>query len=280
MQVDHQDPQPLSTIILQTEPTERKSVTKRYPDGCVLSLLVEDDRLLEKSLTFHLPCDYNLIEEERKKEKSITFGYWEKGGLEVSLTFFGSYLVGKMYTLNFGKLTVASLVLDDWRDELTYDIAFPCVDVTKINTKRGFSPDEIENPFMKELMHDMVMQSLAKHQENKKIVTTSGEEDSGSDCLCGFCGENPCVWVCQRENVIANDENEHGHAPTIILNKTRRKIAFRHMFRVVNGGPGQKGNNYRCALKRVFEPYSQMKNTWVSWRNDKYPTIGTARVLQ
>jgi hypothetical protein len=37
-------------------------------------------------------------------------------------------------------------------------------------------------------------------------------------------------------------------------------------------------NDYRCALKRVFEPYSPTKNTWVSWRNDKYLTIGT-RVL-
>jgi hypothetical protein len=44
----------------------------------------------------------------------------------------------------------------------------------------------------------------------------------------------------ERVAVIANDENKHGHTFTI-NNKTRRKLAYRHMFRVVNGGPGQKG---------------------------------------
>jgi hypothetical protein len=65
-------------------------------------------------------------------------------------------------------------------------------------------------------------------------------KDNGRDSLCDFCDENPCVWVCQREAVVTNNENEHGHTFTIV-NKTRHKIAFSHMFRVVNGGPGQKG---------------------------------------
>jgi hypothetical protein len=36
-----------------------------------------------------------------------------------------------MYTLDFCKQTVTNLVLDDWRDELTNDIAFPMVDLKK-----------------------------------------------------------------------------------------------------------------------------------------------------
>jgi hypothetical protein len=239
-------PPPLEIVVLQTNPTEKKTLTKRYLDGRVLTLLVEDNRLLEKSLTFYVRWDYRRIEEEKKEGRSISFMYWEKGGLEVALTFFGSYLVRKMYTLDFTRQTVPNLVLDDWKDELTYDIAFPMVDLKKITLKQGFSSDEIDNPFMKNLMHDMVMHSLSKNQK-KEMVVTSIEKDSGNDCLCDLCGENPCVWVTERETVIANDEIEHGHILAMV-NKTRRKIAFRHMFRVINGGPGQKGVRKRLPV--------------------------------
>jgi hypothetical protein len=49
-----------------------------------LSLLVVDDKLVNKSLTFCWDWDYNLLEKE--KGKSVSFKYWAKGGLEVSLT--------------------------------------------------------------------------------------------------------------------------------------------------------------------------------------------------
>jgi hypothetical protein len=137
-------PAPLDIVVLQTEPAEKKSLTKRYLDGRVLTLLVDDDRLLEKSLTFDVRWDYNRTEKEREEGRSISFEYWEKGGLEVALTFFGSYLISKMYALDFCKQTVASLVLDDWRDELTNDIAFPMVDFKIITLKQGFSFDEVD----------------------------------------------------------------------------------------------------------------------------------------
>jgi hypothetical protein len=97
---------------------------------------------------------------------------------------------------------------------------------------------------MKNLMHDMVMHSLSKNQD-KILVVASTEKDSGNGCLFDLCGKKPCVWVSERETVIAMDEVEHGHA---IVNKTRRKIGFRHMFRVINGGPGQKGVRKRLPV--------------------------------
>jgi hypothetical protein len=45
--------------------------------------------------------------------------------------------------------------------------------------------------------------------------------------------------IAQREAVIANNKNENGHT-FMINNKTRRKIAYKHMFRAVFG-PGEKG---------------------------------------
>jgi hypothetical protein len=88
-------------VILETHPVVTKSITKKYPDGRTLSLLVVDDQLVEKSLTF--PCEWNFeeIKKERAKGAEVKFQYWEKGGLEASLTYFGSFLVGKCSLLIF-----------------------------------------------------------------------------------------------------------------------------------------------------------------------------------
>jgi hypothetical protein len=88
-------------VVLETDPNVLKSLTKRYTDGRTLSLLVVDNKLVEKSLTFHWDWDYGLIEKENKKGTGVSFKYWAKGGLEVSLTYFGSHLFGKMFTLDF-----------------------------------------------------------------------------------------------------------------------------------------------------------------------------------
>jgi hypothetical protein len=55
----------------------------------------------------------------------VSFKYWEKGGLEVSLTFFGVYLIGIMYTLDFEKIAPEKLCPEDWRDEIENGILLP-----------------------------------------------------------------------------------------------------------------------------------------------------------
>jgi hypothetical protein len=170
--------------------------------------------LVEKSLAFHWDWDNNLIEKEKEKGRGgVSFKYWAKGGLEVSLTYFGSHLFGKMFTLDFCKVTNTNIVAKDWRDEVVDDIAFPMVDVKTIRLEEGFSPDEKDNPFMKKLMHDMVVDALVNLHKTKDNVSQIGS-DNGGDSLCDLCGENPCIWVCQREVDIAIDENKHGYTPS------------------------------------------------------------------
>jgi hypothetical protein len=53
--------------------------------------------------------------------------------------------------------------------------------------------------------------------------------------------------VGKEANVLANDQLEHGHVIGV-ENKTRRQIAFRHMFRVIHGGGGQKGVRTRLPV--------------------------------
>jgi hypothetical protein len=92
---------------------------------------------------------------------------------------------------------------------------------------------------MQSLMHDMVLDALFKNDvkdsQEKRFKTAKVESN---EC-CDFCGDSPCVWIAERRAVIANDNNENGHTFTI-YNKTRRKIAYKHMYRAVFG-PGQKG---------------------------------------
>jgi hypothetical protein len=72
----------------------------------------------------------------------------------------------------------------------------------------------------------------------------------GNDRSCDLCGDYPCVWIVQRAVVVANDET----TPTI--SKTRLKVGYRHMFRVVNGGqavrtrPGMRRNPRSGPLPR------------------------------
>jgi hypothetical protein len=107
-------PHPLASWSWWKHNQKKKICHEKVPGWlCLVSLLIEDDQLLEKSLIFSWPWDYDLIEKENENGKSISFKYWEKGGLEVGLTYFKTYLVGKMYTLEFCKRTVASLVLED-----------------------------------------------------------------------------------------------------------------------------------------------------------------------
>jgi hypothetical protein len=226
-------------VILSKNPV-KKAITKRYPDGRTLTLVVEDDKLVEKMMTFRWDWDYEKVREEKEKGATVSFKYWVKGGLDVGLSYFGSYLFGKTISLDFSKITNTNLVAEDWRVEVSNDIAFPLVDIKKITLQSGFSADEKENPFMQSLMHDMVVDALFKNDiKITQVGNFKKEKIEESDKCCDFCGDCPCVWIAQRQAVIANDYNENGHTFTV-LNKTRRKIAYKHMFRAVNG-QGEKG---------------------------------------
>jgi hypothetical protein len=71
----------LSIVVLETALEVIKCVTKRYSDGRTLSLLVVDEKLAEKSLTYSWKWDFEKIMEEKEKGVSgVTFKYWEKEG--------------------------------------------------------------------------------------------------------------------------------------------------------------------------------------------------------
>jgi hypothetical protein len=98
----------------------------------------------------------------------VSFKYWVKGGPDVGLSYFGSYLFEKTFSLNFSKVTDTNLVAEHLRDKVSNDIAFPLVDIKKIRLESGFSADEKENPFMKSLMHDMVINALDKNDKKEE----------------------------------------------------------------------------------------------------------------
>jgi hypothetical protein len=96
-----------------------KSISKKYEDGCTLSLQVIDEKLVEKSLTYSWVWDYNVLEKEREAGATVQFKWYEKNGLEVEMTYYGTYLVGKMITLTAkSKVKFPHLFPDDWHNKL------------------------------------------------------------------------------------------------------------------------------------------------------------------
>jgi hypothetical protein len=68
------------------------------------------------------------------------------------------------------------------------------------------APDKKENPFMKSLMHDMVVHSLDKYEKKMNVESLMAEKRE-SDKSCNFCGDCPCVWIAQRLRAPFPDEH-------------------------------------------------------------------------
>lgn len=232
---------PVTIDVLETAPRVIKCVTKRYTDGRTLTLLLVDEKIVEKSLTYRHALDFAKINIEKEKGATISFKYWVKGGLDVSLTYFGAYLIGKMFTLDFEKIDPSILRPVEWREEIANDIPFPSVNIEKIPLTEGYCLAEKENPYLAGIFLEEVLRLIVENKKQKKKGELMVVVETHIACVeCELCGDNPCVWLAERDRVVANDKVLHEHVFGV-ENKTRRKVAFRYMFRVLNGGAGQKG---------------------------------------
>jgi hypothetical protein len=237
-------PPPGVTIVDENE-TE-KCVTKRYPDGRTLTMVVVDGVVVEKHMSYKILWDLDAMrKEEAKGVNSVSFKYWEKGGLSVNNSYYGTYLVGRMISVEHAVVTNPKVKRETLQDEIDYDIAFPAVNVRKLTMEEGYSREEKDNPTLGAIMHDRIVHALeraAAKDEDADGRELADKKRKAEEFLhqCEVCLETPCVWVAQSDAVIANDENEHGNLLTV-TNSTRRRIAFKHMFHVINGGYGQKG---------------------------------------
>jgi hypothetical protein len=229
---------PVMVDILETSPHLVKSVSKRYPDGRTLHLHLVDEVIIEKHLTFPWPCwDYEMLNVEKEKGAKVSFKYYAKNGYEVGLTYYGSILISQVVTLTAEcKKKVPHLFPADWHDELTSEIGFPSVSLDKIHLNDGYSKDEFENLRMKRYFEEDILDALARNDENnREIVEVAGVEiaPETADTACELCGETPCVWLREQNTVIAMDDNAHAGSNT--PNNTRRRLAFKHMYRVRKG---------------------------------------------
>jgi hypothetical protein len=69
---------PLSVDLLETTPVVKKVVTKRYPDGRTLYLLVIDDKLVEKSMTFGWEWTLKKLRNRKKKGQRLASNIGKK----------------------------------------------------------------------------------------------------------------------------------------------------------------------------------------------------------
>jgi hypothetical protein len=71
------------------------------------------------------------------------------------------------------------------------------------------------------------------------VVPMSAKDLAAGDARCDDCDESPCVFLKERKDILAHDKDVHAGMST--ANSTRRRLAFKHMFYVLNGGPGTGG---------------------------------------
>jgi hypothetical protein len=234
-----------SIVVLETHPEVRKAVTRSYSDGRVLSLDAVSDKIVEKMMTCKGPFVYEELKKQKEEGAKVSFKCWEKNGLEVNLTCFGGFLVGKMFVLSVAKLVDKTIIPDDWREELDNGVAFPIVNTCTLVMKEGCSADKKENEHMGVIFEEEIIYFLAKWESAEDVVAEeeeagAGTEDDKADILvCEFCAETPCFWSTERENVIATVNANHGDG-TSVSKSSRRKSGFRYIWRVRNG-VGQKG---------------------------------------
>jgi hypothetical protein len=238
-----------SIVVLETHPEVRKAVTRKCSDGQVLSLNAVSDKIVEKMMT----CKVSFVCEEPKKQKEegakVSFEHGEKNGLEVNLTHFGGFLVGKMFVLLAAKLVNKTIIPDDWREESDNQVAFPVVNMRTLAMKEGCSADETENEHMHVIVQEEIILFLANWESVENVVAeeeeagAGTEDDNKADIVCEFCEETPCAWSTERENVIATVDADHGD-DTSLSNSSRRKSGSCCIWRVRNG-VGQKGHRTR-----------------------------------
>ena len=159
---------PRAGVVVVDENDNEKSVTKSYPDGRSLTILLVDGVIVEKHMTYPVPWDHEAMKkEEGKGADGVTFKYWEKGGLAVGKSFYGSYLVGLMYTLDYTLVTNPAVKCEKLEDELDNDIAFPMVDVRKLAMEDGYTSKQKENPKLASIMHGRIVDALTKFEKDE-----------------------------------------------------------------------------------------------------------------
>jgi hypothetical protein len=155
-----------------------------------------------------------------------------------------------MFTLDCALVTNAKVKCKTLQDELRCDVAFPMVDARKLTMEDGCSLKQKQNPKASSMTFEKEVSSV----DGKELVSSvDGKELSSVDGKNWRVGKGrqkrsfsarsavKClVWIGERDRVIANDKIVHGHLLTV-ANRTRREIAFRHMFHVANSGHGETG---------------------------------------
>jgi hypothetical protein len=234
--------------VIERKPNLVQSVTKPYGDGRTLTLTLVDGMISEKSLTFPWTLDFDAVRLEMMKGTEVSMKYCEKEGMEVELTYFGPQLIGKMITLTTEKLSVhrrSLLIADTWACELEGEPNFPSINIERLVFKNGYIADQEENEFLRLKMNGIVRDTLEKHDQELEEMkmpasaTDNDAENPATDRPCDDCKESPCVFLKERKNIVAQDKAMHGGTST--ANSTRRRTAFKHMFYVLNGGPGTNG---------------------------------------
>lgn len=156
---------PVVVVILDDD---AKHVTKRYSDGRSLRLLVRDRHYLyQKQMTYQITWDLEAMVKERTKGADcVVFKYWEKQGYIVSFSYYGTYLIGVIVTLDYTIVPNPNIISVKRHTALANDVTFPIDDLKKLPMQDGYSSQVKRHPELSSNMHDAVVKALIGFQEH------------------------------------------------------------------------------------------------------------------
>ena len=188
---------------------DKQCVTKKYPDGRSLTMSLVNGEIVEKHMTYKVLWDLEAIKKERDDgADGVSFKHWDLRGLAVLKSYYDTYLVGLMFTLDYSRVTHPKIKCEKVEDELEYDIDFPTVNVGKLTMEDGYSSLQKENLNLGSIMHRRIVDALTRLKKNESsedgaelvVRKRKAEEDVPQ---CDACVEKPCVWISERDTVIA-----------------------------------------------------------------------------
>jgi hypothetical protein len=259
--------------VLERKPKDVKTIYKVYGDGRILQMRVVDDDISEKRMTYHLPKDGKALKVEKEKGATISFKWHSKNGMESVFTYFGVCLVGKMFTLTKEcKRKFPHLFQHHWREELQNDISPPRLDLSTVELQDGYSAEASDNLQLKQIFERKIDDAIAVEDENEKESATASTSENDSEagdeppCIYDDCGDTPCVWLSERDAIIEVDRE--AHAGTDTPNRTRRRRAFQHMYRVRKGigRTGVRERHPQCVEDGIRALFPSENGTHMGYR--------------
>ena len=252
---NEQETDELTYSLRSEEPDKIENWMKRYEDrepgfSTILSVTNVNDCYAEKIVTFkRFPNLFHIADEKIAGRGKVRFGHVNRDRSQISLTYYGDLLVGRMIHITDikGAQTSSPLLMrmsaeSEINDWIPLDASYLESEVTP-----GYESKNNVNERLKDILEEE-MEGLLDGQG-----FVFSEDGKSYHTLCIDCEVFPCVWDDNQQAMKAFDEAENNDEKQP---NQRRHSIYRQMALIINDGPSGRGNRLKlpnCVLMGVRE---------------------------